>query len=89
MHILFLILLFIAGLTVLVLLLALTGKKEYGLSRSIRINRPVAVVYDYLRFLKNQDEYNVWTMIDPAMKKIYTGTDGQYWGKNWKRALEG
>lgn len=77
MHLLLTILLVIAGLLILVLLLALVGKKEYSLSRSIRINRPVATVYDYLRFLKNQDEYNVWTMIDPQMKKTYTGTDGQ------------
>lgn len=77
MHVLLTILLIVASLIVLILLLALIGKKEYSLSRSISINRPVAVVYDYLRFLKNQDEYNVWTMMDPQMKKIYTGTDGQ------------
>lgn len=77
MHILLIILLVIAGLIVLILLLAFVGKKEYSLSRSISINRPVTEVYGYLRFLKNQDEYNVWTMMDPEMKKIYTGTDGQ------------
>ncbi|MBP7558742.1 MAG: SRPBCC family protein [Chitinophagaceae bacterium] len=77
MHVLLTVLLLIAGLLVLILLLALVGKKEYSLSRSISINRPVATVYEYIRFLKNQDEYNVWTMMDPQMKKTYTGTDGQ------------
>ncbi len=52
-------------------------EKEYGLSRSISINRPVTEVYDYVRFLKNQGEYNTWTMMYPEMKKLYTGTGGQ------------
>lgn len=77
MHILITILLVIAGLIALLLLMALVGKKEYSLSRSIVINRSLADVFAYIRLLKNQDEYNVWTMMDPNMKKTFTGVDGQ------------
>ncbi|SJZ50482.1 SRPBCC family protein [Sediminibacterium ginsengisoli] len=63
-------------LLVLVLVIALFMPKEYTMERDITINRPQAQVYDYARMIKNQDYYNVWVMMDPGMKKTYTGTDG-------------
>ena len=66
----------IAGIIVLLLVIALFTKKKYSIVREITINRPVQQVFDYIRLLKNQDHYSVWNRLDPAMKKTYTGTDG-------------
>ena len=42
----------------------------------IIINKPKAEVFEYIKFLKNQDNYSKWNMMDPDMKKTYQGTDG-------------
>jgi hypothetical protein len=57
------------------LITALFIKKEYKVDREIIINKPKEVVYDYAKFLKNQDNYSVWMKIDPNVKKEYRGTD--------------
>ena len=33
-------------------------------------------MFDYVKYLKNQDNYSKWATMDPNMKKTYTGTDG-------------
>ncbi len=57
------------------LITALFIKKEYKVDREIIIHKPKEVVYDYAKFLKNQDNYSVWMKIDPNVKKEYRGTD--------------
>lgn len=66
----------IAGIVILALAVALFVKKDYAVERHITINRPEPVVFDFIKHLKNQDQYSVWNNLDPAMKKTYTGTDG-------------
>lgn len=66
----------IAGLIVLALVVALFVSKEYSVKREITINKSSHEVYEYVRFVKNQEHYNKWVMMDPAMKKDYKGTDG-------------
>lgn len=66
----------LAALVGLVLITALFVKKDYQVERSIAVNRPKAEVFDYIKNLKNQDQYSVWAKGDPAMKKEYRGTDG-------------
>jgi hypothetical protein len=58
------------------LIVALFVKKDYAIERTITINKPKLLVFDYIKFLKNQDNYSKWAMTDPNMKKAYTGTDG-------------
>jgi len=73
-----LILSFISGvlsLIVLVLIVALFLKKEYGVVREININKPKKLVFDYLKYLKNQDNFSKWATMDPNMKKEFRGTD--------------
>ena len=70
------ILLVIIGIIVLALVAALFIKKDYAIERTITINKPKQEVFNYLKFVKNQDQYSVWNKIDPAMKKTYKGTDG-------------
>lgn len=66
----------IVVLIVIVLVAALFIKREYKVEREISINKSRKEVFDYIKFLKNQNEYSVWARIDPAMKKTFTGVDG-------------
>lgn len=50
--------------------------KEYAVQREITINKPVDTIFNYLKFLKNQNEFSYWASIDPKMKTSYKGTDG-------------
>jgi hypothetical protein len=70
------ILIIIAALIILLLLVALISKKGYTIQRDIIINRPQQEVFNYLKLLKNQDHYSKFTMMDPNMKKEFSGTDG-------------
>ncbi len=75
MNILVTILIVIASIIVLLLLLAAVLKKKYSVIKSVEINKPKAQVFDYIKHLKNQDNYSVWANRDPNMKKEYKGTD--------------
>lgn len=59
----------------LILVTALFVRKNYTVERSISINRPKQAVYDYIKYLKNQNDFSVWAKIDPNMKIDYRGTD--------------
>jgi uncharacterized protein YndB with AHSA1/START domain len=69
------VLLVIAIIIAIPLIVALFVKKDYAVEREITINKPKQEVFDYIKYLKNQDNYSKWAMMDPAMKKTYTGTD--------------
>jgi uncharacterized protein YndB with AHSA1/START domain len=67
------------GLLGIVAILLITGlflKKDYAVHREIVINKPKQEVFDYIKLLKNQDNFSLWAMTDPKMKKTYSGTDG-------------
>ena len=64
------------GLIVSLLIIALFVKKDYAVVREVTINKPKQVVFEYVKYLKNQDNYSVWARMDPNMKKEYRGTDG-------------
>ncbi len=66
----------IGGLVALFLLAALLTGKVMKASRNIVINKPAAEVFNYIKYLKNQDNFSKWAGMDPAMKKDYRGTDG-------------
>ena len=55
---------------------AIFVKREYSVEREVVINKPKQEVFEYVKLLKNQDNYSKWAMMDPKMKKEYTGTDG-------------
>jgi len=76
MDILLAILFVIAGLIALILIIALFSKKEYAVERQITISKPRQKVFDYIRFLKNQEQYSKWVMMDPNVRREYRGTDG-------------
>ncbi len=76
MHILITILLAIATCIALLFIIALFMKKEHYVKRTIIINAPLQRVFDYLKLLKNQDEFNKNAMAAPDRKREFKGTDG-------------
>ncbi|MBI3235662.1 MAG: SRPBCC family protein [Bacteroidetes bacterium] len=70
------ILLTIAGIILLLLLAAAVMKKSYELHSVVVINKSNKEVFDYIKYLKNQEQYSKWVMADPNAKLVYTGTDG-------------
>ncbi len=76
MHILLKIILVIAGIIAILLVIAMFIKKEYVIKREITINKPPGEVFNYIKYVKNQDNYNKWVLMDPDMKRQYRGTDG-------------
>ena len=59
----------------ILLIVALFIKKDYSIEREITISKPKEQVFNYIKYLKNQDSYSKWGSLDPDMKKSYTGTD--------------
>lgn len=66
----------IVGLVVLVLISAAFIDGDYAVEREVVIDQPKDQVFDYVKYLKNQDNYSKWANMDPNMKKEYMGTDG-------------
>jgi len=82
-----------AGIIALLLIVALFMKSEHYVKREIIINTPRQKVFDYVKLLKNQDEFNKHAMAGPDRKREYKGTDGTVgfiyaWSGN-KKAGEG
>ena len=76
MNILITILLIVLGLIALLLAVALFMKRNHYVQREIIINAPKQKVFDYIKLLKNQDEFNKHAMTAPDRKKEFKGTDG-------------
>ena len=87
------ILLVVVGIIALLLIIALFMKRKHYVNREIIINAPRQKVFDYLKLLKNQDEFNKHAMAGPDRKREYKGTDGTvgfiYAWKGNKNAGEG
>lgn len=66
----------VAGFLALLLLAALFMKKDHYVKREITIQAPLQKVFDYVRLLRHQDEFNNRAMIDSDRKRTYRGTDG-------------
>lgn len=66
----------IACLAALILLTAAFVKKDYTVQQEVIVNKPKADVFNYVRFARNQDNFNKWIISDPQIKKSYRGTDG-------------
>lgn len=70
------ILLVVAGIIALLLIIALFMKRKHYVKREIIINAPRQKVFDFLKLLKNQDEFNKHAMTAPDRKREFKGTDG-------------
>lgn len=77
MSIFLVILMVIAAIAIIFLLIAAITGNDMNIERSIIIDKPVKQVFEQVRLLRNHDNFNMWMMMDPGMKKEYHGTDGQ------------
>lgn len=69
--------LYVLLLIILVLLsVALFIKKEYQIERIVIIDQPVERVFDYIRYMNHQHQFNKWWMVDPQVKNELIGQDG-------------
>ncbi|MEP7373216.1 MAG: SRPBCC family protein [Chitinophagaceae bacterium] len=76
MNIIVTILVIVAGIIALLLVIGLFMRKQHYVKREIVINAPRQKVFDYVKLLKNQDEFNKHAMAGPDRKKEFRGTDG-------------
>lgn len=58
------------------LIAALFVKKDYAVEREIVINKNKEEVFNYIKYIKNQDNFSIWVKRDPNMKREFKGTDG-------------
>lgn len=70
------VLIIIIAVIALPFVVALFIPKEYSLERSVIINAPKHTVFDYIKYVRNQERYSKWAMADPEQKITTTGTDG-------------
>ncbi|WP_140939463.1 SRPBCC family protein [Sphingobacterium lumbrici] len=64
------------GLIALVLIIALIIPKNFHAGSEIAINKPRQEVFDYVKLLRNQSNYDNWSRQDPNIQQTYSGTDG-------------
>jgi len=75
MNIIITILLVVAGIIALLFIISLFMKKEHYVRREIIINAPRQKVFDYLKLIKNQEQFNKWAKAGDR-KTETKGTDG-------------
>lgn len=76
MNIFLTIVLVLVAIIALLLILALFMKKEHYVNREIIINAPRQKVYDFLRYLENQEKFNKWAKAGEERIVTHKGTDG-------------
>lgn len=64
------------SLVAIVLIVGLFIDGKFTVKRSIKVNQPQEVVFDYISTLSNQQEYGVWHKKDPNIKITTSGIDG-------------
>jgi effector-binding domain-containing protein/uncharacterized protein YndB with AHSA1/START domain len=69
-------LIIVAAILAVVVLLGLTGPKEFRYERSTNIRAPQELVYKYVSSHAAMDKWSPWNEYDPNMTKALEGTDG-------------
>jgi len=64
------------GLVLLYLIFALLGPSQARVERSITIDAPQDVVWEYVNSLQDMEEWNPWVELDTAMEASYSGEPG-------------
>ncbi len=70
------VLLALVALIVIVLVLAAIVPSDFEVEREVTIKKSNAEVFEYTKYLKNQENFSVWAKMDPNMKLEFTGVDG-------------
>lgn len=58
------------------LIVALFVPKQFANEGQVVINKPIHEVFDYIKYVKNQDNFGVWQLSDPEMNTTEEGEDG-------------
>lgn len=66
----------VIGLAVSALIVSLILPKKFHAEGTIIINKPVAEVFSYVRYIKNQENYGTWFRMDDNIQKKFSGEDG-------------
>ena len=71
----------IAGIIIVLLIAiplvaALFISKDYSIEREIVIEKPAGEVFEYIKYLRNQNNFSKWATLDPDMRQDYSGIDG-------------
>lgn len=67
---------FVLLVVILVLLVAAFLPSQFSVVREVEINKPKIVVFNYVKYLKNQENFSTWSKIDLNMKHEFKGYDG-------------
>ena len=66
----------VMAILVIIIVLAVAAPKTYHVERTIEINKPLSEVFNYIKHIKNQDNWSPWKKKDPNMKQEFFGEDG-------------
>ncbi len=66
----------ILAIIAVIIIAGLLISTDMKASREVIINKPKHEVFNYIKYLKNQDNFSKWASMDPDMKKEYRGVDG-------------
>ena len=59
-----------------ILAIAIAASKNYLVERTILINKPLTEVFNYIKYIKKQDNWSPWKKKDPTMSQEFYGEDG-------------
>ena len=66
----------IESIVLLIIVLVFVIPRAFEHKAEIVINKPKAEVFEYLKLLRNQINWNIWDQMDSDKKQEFTGTDG-------------
>lgn len=77
------------GIIAAVLIAGLFIPKGMTATRDIIVNKPKDEVFNFIKYLENQQKFSKWASLDPDMKTGFRGTDGtpggtHFWSGNKK-----
>lgn len=67
----------VAALFAVMLVVAAIAPSKYAVDKSVTVNKSKQEVFEYVKLLKNQDDFSAWSKMDPNMKKTFKGEDGE------------
>jgi hypothetical protein len=81
-------------LIILFLVIPLFIGNQYVVEEQVLIERSNLSVFDFVKLLGNQSQYNKWVMMDPKVKRTSKGVDGtvgfvSYWDSQVKNVGKG
>lgn len=63
-------------LIVAVAIASFAAPTDFRVTREVTINKPRADIYNYVKLLRNQNEWGAWFKREPTMQQEFRGTDG-------------